>query len=201
MLDQTANPLLQQVDARVGQLSQAEQQRKDATSRLQQVLAGEGDFGQLDSLARTGIALQDAQNLGYLSQDEVAQLTNQGGLVERGMKTGLDINKLLAERIKQTDALGLDRVSGATEAQRTSLAALDRLRGKLDSDSEFATDREFKEGRTGFDLAALQDYIAKTEAEKGIQTPSGGGQATPGSPNYLGQSVGGVPPSIVTGKL
>lgn len=167
------DPLSQRIDQGVQGLTQQEQTRQAQLTSLQNILSGAGQYSNLDSNARTGLALQAALDSGYLTREQANQLAGTGGLVARANAMGLDTNKLLAERLQGSAALGIDRTAAATADQEARIAALDRLAGRTGTDVEFgnAVDN-YRAGNIGFNTDALQDYISKTEAERLRTSPA-----------------------------
>lgn len=183
LLEDAQDPVMTQVNNRLAKLQGMETNRAETTGRLKNILEGTGEFSSMAPLARAGIALQDAQNMGYLSAQEAQELAAPGGLLSRGLAAGADINKLLSERIQQSQAQGLDATNAASDAQRAALSALNRLSGRLDSDTLYSQDSQYQSGRTGFDLTSLDQEIRRLEASKGIASPAARQQA-PGRPDY-----------------
>lgn len=166
-------PISGEIDADVAAAQKKETDRQSVLKNYQDILAGtDPKYAGMDQLSRTGLALQDAANSGFLNQSDLDSLLgneNKYGLLERGMKQGIDINKLLSSGLSSTSAQNINRSGVASEADRTRLNALDRLMGKTASESEFGSADRYKAGGIGLNQSELQKQI---EAAEGVKDPS-----------------------------
>ena len=134
------------------------------------------------------------------------------GLLQRGANLGLDMNKLINERFTNTLAQNIGRTGVASDEDVARLNALDRLSGKQGTDLEFLEGRgKYAAGKTGFNTGSLEEYIAKSEAEKARSDKAYADQLAAEQARYLNQalaygqsgiggamSASGVPLAMVT---
>jgi hypothetical protein len=192
-IQKVRDPLSQRIDQQVGDLTQGEQKRAANAQGIQDLLTStDAKYAGMDKTARMGLALQAAQDAGYLTPEQAEQLVGEQGLVKRAGELGLDTNTLLAERLKSVAAQGIDRRGAASSDQETRISALDKLMGKRGTDVEFGSgDENYTAGSTGFDLNSLQDYIAKTEGERIKSDPGYAARASAAGLTPLQQLMAG----------
>jgi hypothetical protein len=193
MIQSARDPFSQDLDQRTAAAQQAETARQNSLATYTSALDGtDPKYAGMDQWTRTGLVLQDAANKGYLSPEETQQLmgsNGQAGLLQRAASLGLDPSAMLKQRIQNNAAQNVTRTGVATAEDVARLNALDRLAGKTGSDLEFQDTRAlYDDGGIGFNASNLQDYISRTEAERGVASPvatGGSGGSTPG----LGQTL------------
>jgi len=195
-LGETKDPLSQDLERRVGEAKTSEDKRVADLNRIQSVLAGsDPQFKGLDQWTRTGLALQDASDKGYLQEADLGMLLGKDGkigLLQRGANLGLDVNKLLNERITNTQAQNIARTGVAGDEDVAKLNALDRLAGKQGTDLEFLSGRgKYAAGKTGFNTSSLEDYISKTEAEKARSDSAYADKLAAEQARYMNQAMAG----------
>lgn len=182
-LSAAKTPFSQQVDAQVKAAQDAEVARQSNLTTYQSILAGtDPKYEGMDQWTRTGLALQDAANKGYLAPTEVEALmggNGKSGLLQRSANLGLDVTKLLSERMQGVGAQNINRAGVASDVDVARLNALDKLSGKTGTDLEFLENRaRYDDG--GITLGGdLESYIARLEAEKGITSPTLDGGSIP----------------------
>lgn len=201
-IGETKAPISSDLDKRVAEAQKAEETRLSNLKNIQDMLAGGEQFKGLDQWTRAGLALQDAANVGILSQSDINMLLGKDdkiGLLQRGGNLGLDMNKLINERITNQIAQNIARTGIASEEDIAKLTALDRLAGKQGTDLEFlAGQGKFAAGKTGFNVGSLEEYIAKTEAEKARQDAAYADKLAAEQARYMNQ-VGAGLTGMVTG--
>jgi|GEM_PF-6010876 hypothetical protein len=166
MIDKAKEPLMGRVSEQLKSMQQSEEQRAKDLTQIQGILRGEGQYSNLDSMSRTGLALQLAADAGYLSNEEARGLLSQGGIVRRAQNLGADINALLAERFQNTAGVGLNEQAAATSDQEARLRALDRLAGRVGTDVAFSGPETYQAGRLGLNFDSLAQEIARQEQAK-----------------------------------
>jgi hypothetical protein len=164
-------PISAEIDADVASAQAKETERQAKLKNYQDILAGKDPkYAGMDQLSRTGLALQDAANSGYLDPAALRSLMGDDsnyGLLERGMKSGVDINALLSGAFTGTGAKNITRAGVASGADVARLNALDRLAGKTGTDQEFGTAGEkYQAGGIGMDNSALQKAVNEAEGYK-----------------------------------
>lgn len=200
MVGETKAPLSQDLESRVTAAQKAEENRLAQLKGLQGILSGEGDYGALDQWTRSGMALQEAADRGILGQSDIAMLMGGGdrtGLLQRGADLGLDMNKLINERITNQIAQNISRTGVASEEDIARLNALDRLAGKTGTDLEFLEGRQaFQAGKTGFDIGSLEKYITQTEAERARADKAYADKLAERQARYMNQAIAGAQQSL-----
>lgn len=196
-IGETRAPLSSELDKRVQEAQAAETSRLSQLKGIQDILAGTSPEMQgLDQYTRSGLALQEAADRGILSQGDVNMLLGKGdkiGLLQRGANLGLDMNKLINERITNQVAQNIARTGVASEEDIARLNALDRLAGKQGTDLEFLQGQgRFQAGKTGFNTGSLEEYISKTEAEKARSDKAYADKLAAEQARYLNQAMAGV---------
>jgi hypothetical protein len=176
-LDAAGVPISADIDTQFAAAQAAETGRQATLKGFQDVLTStDPKYAGLDKLSRAGLALQDAANQGFLKQSDIEQLMGTDtnvGLIERGLASGVDINKMLAEKLTGTSAQNLTRAGAASDVNVARLNALSRLQGKTGSDLEFKDDRaKLQAGGIGLDTTTMQQQIAAAEAEKARVDPT-----------------------------
>lgn len=204
-----------ELSGRIGEqlkaLQSSEAQKQADFQNIQDMLTGKSEATKkLDPMARTALALQLAQDAGYISPEEARGLVGSGGLVKRAGELGTDINKMLAERFKATQALGVDEQAAATSDQEKRMQALDKLMGKQGTDVAFSGKEQYQAGKVGLDFDSLAQEIARQE-EARMQSDAGYSQKmqqqklTPlqqilaGTMHGAGAVTGGVGKDVLTG--
>jgi hypothetical protein len=198
---ETKTPISSDLDKRVQEAQKAEETRLGNLKQIQDLLTGDvAEFKGLDKWTRTGLALQEAADRGVLGQSDINMLLGAGGktgLLQRGANLGLDMNKLIQERITNQVAQNIARTGVASEEDIAKLNALDRLSGKQGTDLEFLQGQgRFAEGKTGFNVGSLEEYIAKTEAEKARSDAAYADQLAAEQARYLNMAMAGGMQSI-----
>lgn len=176
-LDAAGKPISADVDAQFAAAQAKEADRAVQLKNYQDILAGtDPKYAGMDNLSRAGMAIQDASNQGYLNRQDIEQLMGTGtdtGLIERGLASGADINKLLSERFKATGAENLTRSGTASDTNVARLTALQKLMGKTGTDLEFQDDRaKYKAGGIGLDTTSFQKQVDEAERLKAIKDPT-----------------------------
>lgn len=192
---ETKAPLSQALDTKVSEAQKAEENRLTNLKQIQNVLAGGDQFKNLDPWARSALALQEAANQGIINQSDINMLLGSGdkiGLLQRGGNLGLDMNALINERLTNQVAQNIGRTGVAGSEDIAKLNALDRLAGKQGSDLEFLEGQgKYAAGKTGFNTGSLEDYIAKTEAEKARSDKAYADKLAAEQANYMNQIMAG----------
>lgn len=166
-------PVAERITKQLADLEAKETGRKQTLESIQGLLSADPSATPQQNKARLGLALQTAADAGLLSQQDIQELIGPNSLIKHADALGLDINKLISERISSKAAVGADRATAATKDQEARIAALDRLMGKVGTDVEFGGEpiSQYTAGETKFDIASLKDYITKTEAERLKSSP------------------------------
>jgi hypothetical protein len=196
MVGETKAPLSQGLDTRLQDIQKSEENRLKGFQSIQDILSGTGDYEGLDQWTRSGLALQAAADTGALSPSDIKMLMGQGdsiGLIQRAGNLGLDVNKLISERLTNKIAQNMSRTGVASEEDIARLNALDRLSGKTGTDLEFLQGRQgFEAGKTGFDIGSLEDYISKTEGERAASDKAYADKLASEQARYLNQAKAGI---------
>jgi hypothetical protein len=200
-IGETKAPLASDLDKRVAEAQKAEQTRTGSLKQIQDLLVGNTEeFKGLDKWTRAGLALQEASDRGVLSQGDINMLLGTGGktgLLQRGANLGLDMNKLINERITNQIAQNIARTGIASEEDIARLNALDKLAGKQGTDLEFLQGQgKFAAGKTGFNTKSLEEYIAKTEAEKARKDKAYADELAAERARYMNMAQAGLMQSI-----
>lgn len=201
MVGETKTPLSEQLQKRVEEAQKAEESRVSQFDQIQKLLRGEGDeLKGLDQWTRTGLALQEAADRGVLSQSDINMLLGaegKTGLLQRGANLGLDMNKLIAERLTNQIAQNISRTGIASQEDIAKLNALDQLAGKTGTDLEFLQGQgKFQAGKIGFNTGSLEEYIAKTEAEKAAADKAYADKLAAEQARYMNMAMAGGMQSI-----
>lgn len=186
-------PISSQLDTEVTGAQGTEDRRLAVLKEMQDLLAGTNVDKKVDPWTRAGLALQEAADNKYLNQGDINMLMGQNGktgLLQRGANLGLDVNKLLVERIKNATAQNVDRTGLANSEEIAKLNALDRLAGKIGPDLEFLNGQnKYAAGNTGFDIGSLEDYIKKSEGEKAASDKAYADKLAAQQGSYLNQAL------------
>jgi hypothetical protein len=195
-IGETKDPLSKSLDERVSAAQKAEDVRVSNLKTIQELLSGEKEeYKGLDQWSRAGLALQEAANKGYIKDSDIKMLLGSGdkiGLLQRGGNLGLDMSKLINERFTNKAAQNLARTGVASDEDIARLNALDRLAGKQGADLEFLEGQgDFEAGQTGFNVGSLEEYIAKTEAERARSDKAYADKLAAEQARYLNQAMAG----------
>lgn len=158
LIEGKQTPLLSQLDEKMKGIQTADADRVAKYDKLQSILKGT-EFQGIDSVTRTNVALDQAVKSGLISAEEMTKLSGPGGIVEQAKKLGIDPNALLSNKLQNTQAENLSRSGLATGSENVRLAALNRLLGKQDYENEFAGNDRYQAGRTGLDMAGIEEFI------------------------------------------
>jgi len=195
-LGETKSPLDEALNKRVTDAQTGEDTRLGSLKKMQDLLVGKNpEFENLDQWTRSGLALQEAADKGYLSQADMNMLLGAGGktgLLQRGSNLGLNMNQLINERLTNQLAQNIGRTGIASDDDIARLNALDRLAGKQGTDLEFLQGQgDFAEGKTGLNIGSLEEYIAKSEAEKARKDEAYALKLAQEQARYLNQAMAG----------
>jgi len=195
-IGETKDPLSRSLDERVSAAQKAEDDRLATYKNIQSILTGETpELKNLDQWTRSGLALQEAADKGYIKDSDIAMLLGSGdriGLLQRGGNLGLDMSKLINERFTNQAAQNLARTGIASDEDIARLNALDRLAGRQGTDLEFLEGQgDFVAGQTGFNVGSLEEYIAKTEAERARSDKAYADKLAAEQARYLNQAMAG----------
>lgn len=193
-LGDVKTPLSEKLGGKVSEAQAAEDSRLAQLKEIQDALTGTGDqYKGLDKMTRTGLALQQAADKGIINQGDINMLLGTGGktgLLQRGTDLGLDLNSLLNERFTSQNAQNIARTGVASDVDVARLNALDKLMGKQGTDLEFLEGRgKYQAGKTGLNIGSLEDYINKTEAERGLKDSAYAEKLAQSKPGYLDQAL------------
>jgi len=195
-IGETKDPLSKSLDERVSAAQKAEETRLANVKQIQDLLTGtSSDFKDLDQWTRTGLALQESADKGYIGKSDIAMLLGAGdkiGLLQRGGNLGLNMGQLINERMTNEAAKNLARTGIASDEEIARLNALDRLAGRQGADLEFLEGQgDFAAGKTGFNIGSLEEYIAKTEAERARADKAYADKLAAEQARYLNRAIAG----------
>lgn len=169
---QTRDPLSVDLDRRVKAAQDAEAGRLSDFKELQEAL-NSAALGKInpENQAIVSSKLDNAIAKGYISAQDAEFLrgsTAGGGFNTRASALGLDVNSLLAQGMKNTEAKNINRFGLASDADVANFNALDALAGKEGTDREFLPSlvaNRFTGGESSINLNPLRKGIYTKEDE------------------------------------
>ncbi len=186
LIEGKQTPLLSQLDEKMKGIQTADADRVAKYDKLQSILKGT-EFQGIDSATRTNVALDQAVKSGLISAEEMTKLSGPGGIIDQAKKLGIDPNALLSNKLQNTQAQNLSRSGLATGSENVRLAALNRLLGKQDYENEFAGNDRYQAGRTGLDMAGIEEFIRLSTPGAVAPARPPASQSTPGARYFQGQ--------------